>query len=162
MQVRRLWLCHMVSQAGGSPSWRRKGKKEHTIRTVHSPPPLLLFCLLCVTNLGCPAGTNYSILMSAVSNNCIWWVCYFLIHLLMATTLPQITFPSNEATYLMLTSWLGISLQRHQGWGTTGQPWDTRVCRMQRTVGRASKGISLSGWRLQTDMVHLFETVFED
>lgn len=104
---------HTVSQAG-----RRQGKKKRTKSIQCTPPLPLLFFLLCVTNLKCPAGTNYSILMSAVSNNGICWVCFCLIHMLTTTTASQITFPSNEATCLVLTSWLGISLQSHQGWGT--------------------------------------------
>lgn len=56
--------------------------------------------------------------MSAVSNNCICRVCSCLIHMLTTSTASQITFPSNEATCLVLTSWLGISLQSHQRWGT--------------------------------------------
>lgn len=57
------------------PPGGEKVKKE--IKSLeYTPSQPLLFCLLCVTNLQCPAGTNYSILMSAVSNNCIWKACY--------------------------------------------------------------------------------------
>lgn len=106
----RLQLCHALGPPSAAPrraglveaaSWRRTGEKENKIHTVYCPsaPPLLL---LCVTNLKCPAGTNYSILMSAVSSNCIWRACYLLIHMLTTTTSSQITFPSDEDACLVL------------------------------------------------------------
>lgn len=60
-----------VSQAGRSPFLEEKKQKSEQYPYNALPPQPLLFCLLCVTNFKCPAGSNYSILMSAVSNNCI-------------------------------------------------------------------------------------------
>ena len=60
--------------------------------------------------------------MSAVSNNDICWVCYCLNHMLTTTTASQITFPSDEATCLVLTSWLDISLHRSHSFGASTQP----------------------------------------
>ena len=122
MCVRRLPLCLTSRPPSSAPDWEpgwwETRKKKRTKSKQCTPPLPLLFFLLCVTNLKCPAGTNYSILMSAVSNNDICWVCYCLNHMLTTTTASQITFPSDEATCLVLTSWLDISLQSHQGWGT--------------------------------------------
>lgn len=98
------------------PGGEKVEKKTKSIQC--TPPQPLLFCLLCGTNLECPAGTNYSILMSAVSNNCIWRACYRLIHMLTATASSRITFPRDKGACLVLTSWLGISLQSHEGWET--------------------------------------------
>lgn len=152
MRVRGLPLCltsrppssaPTVSQAG-----RRQGKKKRTKSIQCTPPLPLLFFLLCVTNLKCPAGTNYSILMSAVSNNCICWVCSCLIH---ADHQHRFSdhLSSNEATCLVLTSWLGISVQSHQGWGTIRTAEGVLVFEEVNDCGPSWQGINQSGWWLQ-------------
>lgn len=120
------------------PGGGKSKKKTESVQC--TPPPPLLFCLLYVTNLECPAGTNYSILMSAVSNNCIWRACYPLIHMLTATTSSQITFLSDEDACLVLASWPGISPQSHQGQEAVGRRQECSCLQNAKDCGPSWQG----------------------
>lgn len=84
--------------------------------------------------------------MSAVSNNCVWRASYLLVCMLTATASSQITFSNEEAASLVLASRLDTSLRSHQGQRAIRLAVRVlRVCRKQRTVGLAGKGINQSG-----------------
>lgn len=70
------------------PGGEKVKKKTQSIQYTPSQP--LPFCLLCVTNLECPAGTNYSILMSAVSKP----------HLALAGVLPLLPHADQPPSHL--------------------------------------------------------------
>lgn len=77
------------ARPGEAPCWGSKVKRKQTLCcALPAAPPV---CLLWVTNLEGPAGTNYSILMSSASSSCIWRACYLLIH-----TLTDLHHPTTD------------------------------------------------------------------